>query len=63
MNKFVPYKKMSKKEKKKINSARRILWSDFGSRSSVSVLFSDRRKKRNAEMCRKNLRRGEDCCV
>ena len=52
MEKFVPYEKLSKKEKRKIDAARRAGWGSLSpvTRSPRNSRAYDRRKARNLEM-------------
>jgi len=52
MNTFVDYKKMSKKNRKKIDSAKRRLWSDFGVASPISRVHIDKKKEQRKYACR-----------
>ena len=56
MNNFVMYDKLSKKEKKKINSAKRRTWGYYGCQSPVTKVVSDRKKQEKKQMCRGQIR-------
>ncbi len=49
MNKFIPYEKLSKKEKRKIDAARRNTWSEFNpvTRKPENSKAYNRSKARN----------------
>lgn len=52
MLKFVEYKKMSKKSRKKMDTAKRRLWSDFGVASPISRVHIDKKKEKRKYACR-----------
>jgi len=55
MTKFIPYEKLSKKEKRKINLAKRNSWGQINPESKI---FVDKKKKFKKNACRKN---GNSC--
>ena len=52
MKKFIPYEKLSKKEKKKFNAERRVGWQDYGQVSPVTKRVES--KKHKEEKYKKN---------
>ncbi len=60
MKKFIEYERLSKKEQKKINSARRNQWSDYGGMSPVTRIVADKKKECNKRICRHNNRVDKD---
>jgi len=52
MGKFIPYNKLSKKEKRKIDLRKRRQWSDYGM-SALSNIVPNKRKQSNKYSCRK----------
>lgn len=44
MKDFVTYDKLSKKEQKKINIAKRRTWRDYGCQSPVTKVVKDKKK-------------------
>lgn len=56
MEKFVMYNKLSKKEKKKINAARRRKWGDYGCHSPTTKVVTDKKKQERKHMCREHIR-------
>ena len=55
MQKFVQYEKLSKKEQKKLNNAKRKLWSDYGCISPVSKIVVDKKKQESKRICRTSV--------
>lgn len=55
MGKFTAYEKLSKKEKKKIDSKGRTVWKDYGCLSPVTKIVKDRKKEEKKRMCRKRV--------
>lgn len=53
MRKFVQYEKLSKKEKKKIDSLQRKTWSDYGSIVPAVRIIPDAKKEREKYSCRR----------
>ena len=56
MKDFVTYDKLSKKEKKKVDIAKRRRWSDYGCQSPVTKVVKDKRKEEKKNMCRGQVR-------
>ena len=54
MNKYLPYEKLSKKAKRKVDNARRVRWSDYGCLSPVSKIVPDKKKQAVKDRCRSN---------
>ena len=52
MKNFVTYDKLSKKEQKKINIAKRTTWRDYGCQSPVTKVVRDKKKQEKKNMCR-----------
>lgn len=52
MTKFIQYNKLSKKEKKKIDAAKRRLWSDLGLNSPISRVVVNKKKEQRKYACR-----------
>ena len=55
MKTIISYNKMSKKDKRKIDSQKRILWADFGARSPVTKVVPDKKSDRRKYACRENI--------
>ena len=55
MKKFISYEKMSKKEKRKADAAKRKQWSDFGCMCSASKVVPDKKKQADKHRCRNAL--------
>lgn len=51
MKNFVTYDKLSKKERKKSDIAKRRTWSDYGCQSPVTKVVKDKRKEEKKNMC------------
>lgn len=56
MNNFVMYDKLSKKEKKKLDSAKRTMWSDYGCQSPMTKIVKDKKKQADKYMCRGKIK-------
>lgn len=56
MKDFVTYDKLSKKEKKKVDIAKRRRWSDYGCQSPVTKVVKDKKKEEKKNMCRVQVR-------
>lgn len=56
MKNFVTYDKLSKKERKKSDIAKRRTWSDYGCQSPVTKVVKDKRKEEKKNMCRGQVR-------
>lgn len=56
MKDFVTYDKLSKKEQKKINIAKRRTWSDYGCQSPVTKVVKDKKKQKKKNMCREQVK-------
>ena len=52
MKRFVEYSKLSKKDKRKADSSKRRLWSDYGLCSPVSRVAVDKKKEQRKYACR-----------
>lgn len=52
MKDFVMYNKLSKKERKKIDTAKRRIWKDYGCQSPVTKVITGRKKQEEKHMCR-----------
>lgn len=52
MKDFVTYDKLSKKEQKKINIAKRRTWRDYGCQSPVTKIVTDKKNQEKKNMCR-----------
>lgn len=52
MAKFVPYDKLSKREKRKVNEAKRKRWDDYGCASPVTKVIPNKKKATEKSMCR-----------
>lgn len=57
MKKFVAYEKLSKKEKRKVDSKGRRLWSDYGCMSPACRKIPDKKKEKNRNLCREMVGR------
>lgn len=52
MNGFIPYSKLSKKEKRKLDSKNKVFWSDLGGIFPVTRHSCNKLKKVNKYQCR-----------
>ena len=52
MDKYVEYKKLSKKDKKRMNKSRRVQWSDYGCLSPVSRVVPNKKHLQDKHKCR-----------
>lgn len=48
------YNKLSKKEKKKINTSKRKVWGDYSCQSPVTKVIPNRKKEEIKYLCRKD---------
>ena len=55
MKKFISYEKLSKKEKRKADAAKRKQWSDYGCIFSASKVVPDKKKQAEKRKCRNAL--------
>ena len=56
MKNFVTYDKLSKKERKKSDIAKRRRWSDYGCQSPVTKVVKNKKKEEKKNMCRVQVR-------
>lgn len=56
MENFITYDKLSKKQKKKINTAKRRMWGDYGCHSPTTKVVADKKKQERKHMCREHIR-------
>lgn len=56
MKNFIAYNKLSKKQKRKVNQAKRILWTDYGCMCCVSKIVPDKKKASDRGKCRAVVR-------
>lgn len=57
MKKYVSYEKLSKKDKRKVDSAKRRKWCDYGCVNPVSKVMPDRKKQVEKNICRRSVQR------
>lgn len=55
MKRFIEYKKRSKKEQRKANNAKRVMWSSFGLHSPISKIIVDKKKECEKYCCRGSI--------
>lgn len=55
MKRFITYSKMSKKQKRQVDLARRNTFLDYGCLNPSSKVIPDKKKASRKKMCRKTL--------
>ena len=60
MKNYISYDRLSKKEKRKVDLARRKQWSAYGEMSPVTRIVADKKKECGKRICRSNNRIDKD---